>query len=67
MDRTSDPRIYASAAKQSIQPSKYFMNDVKFTHSEKVDSISYQSLDTPKVQVPRFDKNNLAYCSWTPS
>jgi hypothetical protein len=67
MQRTADPRVYANAAKQSIQPSKYFTSDIKYTHCEKLDTIEFQTIDKPCVSVPRFDKNDLAYCSWVPS
>ena len=67
MDRSADPRIYASAAKQSMQPSKYCMSDVKYPHSVKIESLPLSSIEKPAVSVPRFNKNDLSYCSWIPS
>lgn len=64
MERTADPRIYASAAKQSIQPSRYVMSDVKYTYSEKINSVKFETLDKPEVRVPKFNKDELAFCSW---
>jgi len=64
MDRTADPRVYAGAAKQSVKPSQYVMDNVKFTYAEKLESIPFQSTDAPIVYVPRFSKDDLAQCSW---
>ena len=65
MRRTADPRIYANAVKQSITPSEYVINEVKYRNCASPSDIPSR-VDDPIVQINHGDPRSSVdhECSW---
>ena len=66
MSRTADPRIYAKAVKQSVSPSEYVINEIKFRDCIRPSDIP-MSVDDPIIRVNDGDPRSKALsheCSW---
>jgi hypothetical protein len=58
MERTADPRIYASAINQSVKPVEYTLDESKYTYCLESETYPNQVVDTPIVVVEPIYKAN---------
>jgi len=63
--RTADPRVYATSAKQSIQPSKYVINAVAFSHCKTIKDIT-DEVDKPYSFKDECTERVKSACDWLP-
>jgi hypothetical protein len=64
--RTADPRIYASASKQSIKPEKYVINPIMYYNCISIKDIPSE-VDKPVVYTDVNANKILETCSWLPN
>lgn len=47
MDRLADPRIYQCQLEQSVEPLEYVLDQSKYAHCEKINSVLKPEIEKP--------------------